>query len=138
MVGPCGSALRWGVGSGALPLSARGRSNWSPIGNLGRCVVPASVRSPKGLSFATVRPTRIHPLHALLILAALLAGCSERAARISGNERLIRGDDGLGTTGRRDTLVDRDTFVPPAGTTIRGTTLLVGQRNLFEARSLFR
>jgi len=108
------------------------------MGNLRGCVVPASARSAKGLSFATVRPTRIRPLHALLILAALLAGCSERAARISGNERLIRGDDGLGTTGRRDTLVDRDTFVPPAGTTIRGTTLLVGQRGLYEARSLFR
>jgi hypothetical protein len=73
-----------------------------------------------------------------MILAALVGGCSERAARITGNERLHRGTAGLGTTSGSDTLVDRDTAVPPVATPIKGATLLVGLRGAYEARSLFK
>ena|SRR5712671_284024 len=95
---------------------------------------------------ATVHPNRFPTVAApisrsiafLVIVGALLAGCSERAARITGNERLHRGTAGLGTTSTGDTLVDRDTAVPPLATPVRGATLLVGLRGTYEARSLFR
>jgi hypothetical protein len=96
---------------------------------------------------AAVRPNRnptvLAPIarsaFAFLIAGALLAGCSEKASRITGNERLKRGSGSLGTTSPSDTLLDRDTAVPPVGTTIRGATLLVGQQGgVYEARSLFR
>jgi hypothetical protein len=88
-------------------------------------------------------PTRATPSYllafALLIAGTLLAGCSEKAARLTGNERLVRGSGGLGTTLGADTLVDRDTAVPPTGTALRGATLLVGQRGgSYEARSFLR
>lgn len=69
---------------------------------------------------------------------ALLAGCSERASRITGNERLLRGEEGLGTTYVSDTLIDRDTYLSPSLTTLRGATLLAGRTGAYEARSLFR
>ena len=79
----------------------------------------------------------------LVLAAALAAGCSERAARITGNERLLRGVAGLGTTFTSDTLVTQDTYVTPATTQIKGATLLVGNQPVpnqgtFQARSLFR
>lgn len=85
-----------------------------------------------------MRPTRSLPLVLVLIASTLLVGCSEKAARITGNERLLRGIEGLGTTSRSDTLVDRDTYVPPTGTSIKGATLLVGRQGPYEARSLLR
>jgi 4-amino-4-deoxy-L-arabinose transferase-like glycosyltransferase len=85
-----------------------------------------------------VRPTPIRILLAVLALLVSLLGCSEKAARITGNERLKRGVEGLGTTGRGDTLVDRDTHVPPVGSAIRGAALLIGRQSGYEARSLFR
>ena len=88
-------------------------------------------------------PTLVAPVSrlalALLVASALFAGCSEKASRLTGNERLLRGPGGLGTTSGVDTLVDRDTAVPPTGTALRGATLLVGQRGgVYEARSFFR
>jgi hypothetical protein len=87
-------------------------------------------------------PTGLAPISrsalAFLIVGVLLAGCSEKASRLTGNERLKRGSGGLGTTSGADTLVDRDTAVPPTGTALRGATVLVGQRGgTYEARSLF-
>jgi hypothetical protein len=74
----------------------------------------------------------------LALAAPLLGGCSERASRLTGNERLLRGDQGLGTTIQSDTLVDRDTYVSPATTAVRGPTLLVGIQGTYESRALFR
>lgn len=89
-----------------------------------------------------MRPTRLPaPILVLLLaatLTALVSGCSERASRITGNERLLRGIQGLGTTFTSDTLVTQDTWVTPATTQIKGATLLVGTQGAFEARSLFR
>lgn len=102
----------------------------------GRLSTRASVRSGKGLSSATVRPQGLPSTALILVFAALASGCAEKAARLTGNERLLRG--GLGTTIAGDTLVDRDTYVTPASTRIDGPTLLVGRSGAFEARSLFR
>ena len=53
-----------------------------------------------------------------------------------GNERLIRGSAGLGTTVRADSVADRDTYVDP-GTVDFGSALLVGRTpDGFEARTL--
>lgn len=85
-----------------------------------------------------MRSTR--SLTAILILAAALAaGCSERASRITGNERLLRGSEGLGTTVQYDTLVDRDTYISPASTQLKGATLLVGNDSTgYQSRALLR
>ena len=96
----------------------------------------ASLRSPKGLSSAPVRPDRWLPVSLTLILLALASGCAEKAARLTGNERLLRGE--LGTTLRSDTLVDRDTYVTSVTGQVRGGTLLVGRLGTYEARALFR
>lgn len=85
-----------------------------------------------------MRSTRIAAVLLLVSGVALLAGCSERASRLTGNERLLRGDEGLGTTFLSDTLVDRDTYVAPAVTNFKGATLLVGRLGSYQARSLFR
>jgi hypothetical protein len=85
-----------------------------------------------------VRSTRIAAVLLLAFSAALLAGCSERASRLTGNERLLRGGEGLGTTFLSDTLVDMDTHVAPAITNFKGATLLVGRLGSYQARSLFR
>ncbi|HYJ32026.1 MAG TPA: hypothetical protein VE326_02285 [Candidatus Binatia bacterium] len=74
----------------------------------------------------------------LALAASLFGGCSERASRLTGNERLLRGDEGLGTTNQSDTLVDRDTYVAPRTTAVRGPTLLVGIQGTYESRALFR
>ena len=81
-------------------------------------------------------PNRLLPV--LLVLVVSLVGCAEKAARITGNERLARGVEGLGTTTQGDTLVDRDTYANPTGLALRGATLLIGREGAYEARSLFR
>ncbi len=83
-----------------------------------------------------MRLTRI--VLATLVLPALitLSGCSNRADRIVGNKRLIRGPGGLGTTVSVVNVVNRDTYVAPA-TANFGPALLVGQSGPFEALSLF-
>jgi hypothetical protein len=85
-----------------------------------------------------VLSTRAAAVLLLAFCAALLAGCSERASRITGNERLLRGSIGLGTTYVSDTLIDQDTHLSPTLTTLRGATLIAGQTGSYEARSLFR
>ena len=81
-------------------------------------------------------PNRLLPV--LLVLVVSLLGCAEKAARITGNERLARGVEGLGTTTRGDTLADRDTYANPSAAALRGATLLIGRETGYEARSLFR
>jgi hypothetical protein len=82
-----------------------------------------------------VRLTRFLTLGLLLALAGLPAGCSEKAEQLVGNERLIRGPGGLGTTARDTAPLDRDTYVSQ-GTANLGTTLLAGQQGTYEARAL--
>ena len=84
-----------------------------------------------------MRPPRL--LLAALVLPALiiLSGCSEQSSRVVGNERLIRGPGGLGTTLIQGPAVDRDTYVTP-GTANFGGTLLVGRSASYEARTFFR
>jgi hypothetical protein len=100
--------------------------------------VSASARLPNRLSSVAVHPTGNRLLPVLLVLVLSLSGCAEKAARVLGNERLARGVEGLGTTTRGDTLVDRDTYANPSAPAIRGATLLVGLETGYEARSLFR
>lgn len=66
-----------------------------------------------------------------------MTGCSERAERITGNARLIRGPGGLGTTTIASPVPSRDTYVTP-GTVNLGTTILVGRSATFEARAFFK
>lgn len=75
---------------------------------------------------------------AALILPAsiFLCGCSNKVDRLVGNERVIRGPGGLGTTVGGINFVNRDTYVT-AGTVNFGPALLLGQVGLFEARPLF-
>lgn len=84
-----------------------------------------------------MRPPRLL-LAALVLPAALaLSGCSEHSSRVVGNERLIRGPGGLGTTVIQGPAVDRDTYVTP-GTANLGSTLLVGRSASYEARAFFK
>ena len=100
--------------------------------------LPGSTRPRNRLSSVAVPsiPNRLLPV--LLVLAVSLLGCAEKAARVLGNERLARGVEGLGTTTRGDTLVDRDTYANPSAAVLRGATLLIGREGPYEARSLFR
>jgi hypothetical protein len=84
-----------------------------------------------------VRPTQY--LMAALVLPAtiLLCGCSNKVDRIVGNQRLIRGPGGLGTTDSVVSFMDRDTYLATS-TANFGPALLVGESGSFEARSLFR
>jgi hypothetical protein len=100
--------------------------------------VSGSARPRNRLSSVAVPSTPNRLLPILLVLAVSLVGCAEKAARVLGNERLARGVEGLGTTARGDTLVDRDTYANPSATAIRGATLLIGRETGYEARSLFR
>jgi hypothetical protein len=76
---------------------------------------------------------------AALILPAsiLLCGCSNRVDRIVGNERLIRGPGGLGTTVSVVSLTDRDSHLP-RNTANFGPALLLGQSGSFDALALFK
>jgi len=77
-----------------------------------------------------VRPTPL--LLAALILPAtlFLSGCSNRVERIVGNERLIRGPGGLGTTVSVVSFTDRDSHLP-RNTANFGPALLLGQSGSF-------
>jgi len=69
--------------------------------------------------------------------SVFLSGCSNEADRIVGNQRLLRGPDGLGTTQLLAPAIDRDTHVTP-GTANFSSTLLVGRSPTFEARTFFK
>ena len=74
-----------------------------------------------------MRPTPLLLAALILPVTLFLSGCSNRVERIVGNERLIRGPGGLGTTLDQGPAVDRDTYVTP-GTANFGTSLLVAMR----------
>ena len=82
---------------------------------------------------------RLRPLlTALLAISTLaLSSCSNNSDRVTGNERLIRGAGGLGSTLVETTIPDRDTYVTP-GTANYGSVLLVGHDATFEARAFFK
>jgi len=82
-----------------------------------------------------VRHYRYPTVLCVLAIAAALSGCAQRAERLVGNERLIRGADGLGSTMRAVGPLDRDTYVA-ADTADRGATLIVGIDGSYEARTL--
>ena len=84
-----------------------------------------------------MRSARLLPPILALLAAAALFGCAERPNRLVGNERLIRGSGGFGTTGVADTTADRDTYVAPR-TAFNDTTLLAGRIDTYEARTLLR
>jgi len=67
----------------------------------------------------------------------LLCGCSNRVDRIVGNERLIRGPGGLGTTVGIVSIPSRDSHVPRNSANF-GPALLLGQSGSFDALSLFK
>lgn len=100
----------------------------------------SSMRRDNGLSWAAMRPSRILRtipaiLFALLVLGAW--GCSKERDRILANERLIRGDEGLGTTTDTVYVPDRDTYVRPGDPNF-GAVLLVGLDGAFESRAFFK
>lgn len=100
----------------------------------------SSVRSDNGLSWAAMRPARLPfsipaILFALLVLGAF--GCSKKDGRLLGNERLLRGPNGFGTTTSEALFPDRDTYVSPGAANF-SPTLLVGNDGVFESRAFFR
>ncbi|HEX7078772.1 MAG TPA: hypothetical protein VF363_10135 [Candidatus Eisenbacteria bacterium] len=84
-----------------------------------------------------MRHPRFPEILLVVSIAAALTGCAQRAERLVGNERLIRGAGGLGSTLRAYGPLDRDTYVA-ADTADRGNTLIVGVEGAFEARVLMR
>jgi hypothetical protein len=110
--------------------------NWSPRAGFLRVVLPASVQCRKGISYVSVRLRPLLPIP-LLALALALSGCSNNSDRVTGNERLIRGPGGLGSTSVETTVPDRDTYVTP-GTANYGSVLLVGHDAAFEGRAFFK
>jgi hypothetical protein len=72
-----------------------------------------------------VRPTRLLPVSLFLAALALVLGCSEKVQTVVGNERLIRGPDGLGTTSTSSPGPDKDTYAAPDSAN-RDRSLLVG------------
>jgi len=108
------------------------------VGRVFGAELPGSARNHKGLSLSIVRLDLIRIPAAILVLTLLACGCSKRAERIVGNERLIRGPAGLGTTTVQTSTPDRDTYVTP-GTANYGPVLLVGSNSSgFEARAFFK
>ena len=99
--------------------------------------VSCSARSHKGLSSAPVPRPRILTLVLALALAAAAPACSKKAEQLVGNEILSRGPDGLGTTVREITPLDRDTYLT-TGTTDFGGTLLAGISGGYEAITLLK
>ncbi|HSQ61250.1 MAG TPA: DNRLRE domain-containing protein [Acidobacteriota bacterium] len=83
------------------------------------------------------RDSRLRIAAVLLLALGLASGCSTKRDKILGNERLLRGDEGFGTTTRSTVNPDRDTYASP-GTANFGPTLVVGASGTFEARSFFR
>jgi len=81
--------------------------------------------------------SRILNLGLALALTVLAPACSKKAEKLVGNEIVARGTDGLGTTAREVSPVDRDTYLA-TGTTDRGTTLLAGVSGTFEAQALIK
>jgi len=80
---------------------------------------------------------RLRPLIAMLmvgLIATVLVGCSRKAEKLVGADRLIRGPEGLGTTTRVIRTPDRDTYVEN-GTAVFDSMLVVGQSAGFEART---
>jgi hypothetical protein len=117
-------------------LSAPESWNWSRRAGFLRVVLPASVQCRKGISSVLVRLRPLLPT--LLAISSLaLSGCSNNSDRVTGNERLIRGAGGLGSTLVETTIPDRDTYVTP-GTANYGSVLLVGRDATFEARAFFK
>jgi hypothetical protein len=87
-----------------------------------------------------VRPTPILSIPFLLAALLLLTGCSRKVDTIVGNERLIRGPQGLGTTSQYAPASDQDTYMTPT-LADRGHPLLVARQapaspSTFEARTL--
>ncbi len=68
------------------------------------------------------------------LTAIPLFGCSRKAEKLVGADRMIRGPGGLGTTVRVFPAADRDTYVEP-GTADFGDVLIVGSDTLFTART---
>jgi hypothetical protein len=101
-------------------------------------VVSGSTKNGKGLSSAPVRPTRLLPVPLFLAAALLVLGCSEKVQTVVGNERLIRGPDGLGTTSSSTPGPDRDTYAAPDSAN-RDRSLLVGNYASiqFQSKSYF-
>ncbi len=81
--------------------------------------------------------SRIAPPLLLAAMALVLAmGCSTRKGKILGNERLLRGSGGFGTTVRETILPDRDATVS-SGYANFGPTLVLGTAPGFEGRAFF-
>lgn len=84
-----------------------------------------------------MRPYRLCLAAQSLLVLIVISGCSNKAATITGNERLARGPAGLGTTVIQAPAVDRDTYVTP-GTAVYSGTLLVGRSSTYEAQAYFK
>lgn len=70
----------------------------------------------------------------IALISIALIGCSRKAERLVGADRLIRGPGGLGATVRLSRTPDRDTFVEN-GTAVFDSMLLVGTSGAFDART---
>lgn len=80
---------------------------------------------------------RLRPLIAALVVgltATVLVGCSRKAEKLVGADRLTRGPGGLGTTTRVIEIPDRDTYIEN-GTAVFDSMLLVGQSSGFDSRT---
>lgn len=85
------------------------------------------------------RPALLPPVTSILLAALVLGapGCAKKGNKLLGNERLLRGAGGLGTTTSAVYVPDRDTYVTP-GDANYGATLLVGLDGAFESRAFFK